>query len=919
MIQKTFIIFAFLLCSLTFTSAQTLPSPKEHFGFNIGDNYKLANYTQTEEYFKKIAASSDRTKLVNIGLTEEGRNQYMMIVSSPENLKNLEKHKKISIKLAHAEGITEAEAHSLATEGKAVVWIDGGLHATETVGTHQLIETIWRLISKNDPETLRILDEVIILLVHANPDGQELVSNWYMRNADTLKRSLSQLPRLYQKYVGHDNNRDFFMMNMQETKNISRQLYVEWMPQILYNHHQAGPAGSVVAGPPYRDPFNYLINPLTITSIDALGAAMINRLNVEGKTGFTARNGASFSTWYNGGLRTTSYFHNVTGLLTEIIGSPTPSTVPLVPARLLPSGSTPNPVIPQKWYFRQSIEYSVSMNYAVLDYAARNREHLLYNIFSMGKNAIDAGSKDYWTLSPKRIDAINNAFRIDQEKNKNSDTPAEGERGRGNDMPLKYYELVFRDSSLRDPRGFILPSDQPDFPTAVTLINALIQSGIKVHKATADFSVEGKKYPAGSYIVMTNQAFRPHVLDMFDPQDHPNDFQYPGGPPVRPYDIAGWTPAYSMGFKFDRILNGFTGPFSQIAYGEIQKAEGKFVKATSNGGYILDSQTNNSFSAINDLLKSGVDVYRVTKQTGSVKQGSFFVPAKGKSDVILGKSANDLGLIITSVTKQPSETEKLTSGRIALWDQYGGSMSSGWLRWILEQNKFPFNIIYAKEIDGGKLREKYDVIIFVSGAIPSLTQAGQYPSRDNAPNEEDIPAEYRQHLGRISTNKSIPELKKFMEAGGSVITIGSSTNLAFHLNLPVRIATTEINNGKAQPLPMAKYFIPGSILHVNVNTANRASWGMPAEADLFFDNSPVFKLSSDAVSKGELTPLAWFASDKVLRSGWAWGQEYLQDGVAAFTASVGSGQLSAFGPEITFRAQTQGTYKFLFNQLYNYR
>ena len=169
---------------------------------------------------------------------------------------------------------------SLSLEGKAVVWIDGGLHATETVGTHQLIETLWQLVSRNDPETLNILDNVIILLVHANPDGQELVSNWYMGNPDTLKRSYNQLPRLYQKYVGHDNNRDFFMMNMKETRNISRQLYIEWMPQIIYNHHQSGPAGSVVAGPPYRDPFNYLFNPLVITGIDAVGAAMISRLNV---------------------------------------------------------------------------------------------------------------------------------------------------------------------------------------------------------------------------------------------------------------------------------------------------------------------------------------------------------------------------------------------------------------------------------------------------------------------------------------------------------------------------------------------------------------------------------------------------------------------------------------------------------------
>ena len=383
------VFVSLLLLIGTALYAQNLPTPKQHFGFNIGDNYQLATYTQTEAYFKKLAAASDRVKLVDIGKTEEGRTQYMVIVSSPANLKQLEKYKSISQRLARAENLTTAQAHDLAKEGKAIVWVDGGLHATETVGAHQLIETIWQFVSRNDEETQRILNDAIILFVHANPDGQELVSNWYMRHADTLKRSLSNLPRLYQKYIGHDNNRDFFMNNMSETRNMSRQQYIEWMPQILYNHHQAGPAGSVVAGPPYRDPFNFAFDPLLVTGIDGVGAAMINRLNVEDKPGYTQRAGSVFSTWWNGGLRTTAYFHNIIGLLTEIIGNPTPARVPLVTARLIPNAATPNPVTPQQWLFRQSIDYSVSLNYAVLDYAVRNREHLLYNIYKMGKNSID--------------------------------------------------------------------------------------------------------------------------------------------------------------------------------------------------------------------------------------------------------------------------------------------------------------------------------------------------------------------------------------------------------------------------------------------------------------------------------------------------------------------------------------------------
>ena len=917
MIRTLLLSFAIFICSATFSNAQTLPSPKEHFGFNIGDNYRLANYTQTEAYFKKLAAVSDRVKLVDIGKTEEGRSQYMVIVSSPGNIKNLNRYKEISQKLARAENLTDEQAHTLAREGKAVVWIDGGLHATETVGTHQLIETLWQVVSRKDPETQRILDETIILFVHANPDGQELVSNWYMRNADTLKRSLSQVPRLYQKYIGHDNNRDFYMLNMSESKNISKQQYLEWMPQILYNHHQSGPAGSVVAGPPYRDPFNFVYDPILITSLDAVGAAMNNRLNVEDKPGYTSKSGSVFSTWWNGGLRTTAYFHNIVGLLTEIIGSPNPSNVPLVPSRLIPNSATPNPVTPQKWFFKNSIDYSISLNYAVLDYAVRNREHLLYNIYKMGKNSIEAGNTDHWTLSPKRIEAINAAVRREPRNTRVTDSSNTEERV--DSIPIRYYNMVFNDMSLRDPRGYIIPADQPDFPTAVKFINALILSGIKIHRSDAGFSVEGKNYPAGSYIVKTNQAFRPHVIDMFEPQDHPNDFLYPGGPPVRPYDAAGWTPAYSMGFKFERILNSFDGPFQAIPYGELQSPKKNFTPS-SVAGYLFDSRTNNSFIAVNDLLQSGAEVYRVTNTlniTPVVGQGSFFIPANSKAIPVLQKAANDLGINIIPVKNRPTAITRISQMRIGLWDTYGGSMPSGWVRWIMEQYHFPFNVIYPKEINAGNLRDKYDVIVFVGGAIPSVSATGRTGGRDTSFKPESVPVEWHQNIGRISADTSIPQLKRFIEAGGSIVTIGSSTNLAYHLKLPVRNALVEMNNGRERALPGEKYYIPGSILRVKIDSVQTAGWGMGSEADVYFSASPVFKLAPDAISREEVTPLAWFGTDRPLRSGWAWGQEYLQDGVAAFTANVGKGKLYAFGPEITFRSQTHGTFKFLFNTLYS--
>jgi hypothetical protein len=899
--MRKLISFCVVLFSLVLTQAQTIPSPKSHFGFNIGDNYHLATFTQTEAYFKKLAAASNKVKLQVIGKTEEGRNQYMLIVSDPSNINQLTKYKSISQKMARAEDLSDADAKQLAKEGKSVVWIDGGLHATEVVGIHQLIQTLYTVLTRDDEETKRILKSTIILFVHANPDGQELVSNWYMRNEDTLKRSTENLPRLYEKYIGHDNNRDFFMLNMSESKNMSRQLYIEWMPQILYNHHQTGPPGTVVAGPPYRDPFNYVYDPLLVTGIDAMGAAMSSRLNMEGKPGYTMKSGSVYSTWWNGGLRTAAYYHNIIGLLTEIIGSPTPSKIPLVPQRLIPNSATPYPIEPQPWYFKNSIDYSVSLNYAVLNYATRHKDELLYNIYTMGKNSIDAGNKDTWTKSPKKVELLSEAMKPEKKETN------------GDSSQLDPFSKVYKNKELRDARGYIIPINQST--TATTFINILINSGTKVQQATSNFSVAGKEYPKGSYIVKTNQAFRPHVLDMFEPQDHPNDFQYPGGPPVRPYDAAGWTPAFTMGIQFDKILDEFSGPFENIAYGDVQFPKGNIINSEINTyGYRFPTTENASYKVVNDLLKLGANIYKNKDNYYVGYENKFKDFTNFKS--IISKLSNEHGVVFTSVTTKPSDTSnKVQPLRIALWDRYGGSMSSGWVRWIFEQYHFPFNLTYAKEIDAASLNDKYDVIVFVEGAIPAMKPEAS-PWEEKDPKEADIPAEYKSQLGSITAQKSIPALQKFLNNGGRIVTIGSSANIAYHLNLPVRNALVEMVAGKEKALPGEKFYIPGSVMQVAVDNNYAPNWGMTKTADVYFSSSPVFKLSPDAIAQKVVTPLAWYPTASTLRSGWAFGQAYLQDGVAAFEANVGKGKLFVYGPEITFRAQTHSTYKMLFNQLY---
>jgi hypothetical protein len=882
--------------------AQHITTPKEELGFNLGDDYQVANYTQLEKYWKKLASESNRMKLEDIGLSAEGRHQYMAVITSAENQKKLDRYKDISRRLGLAEGLTDEQAHALAREGKSVIFMDGGLHATETVGSQALMELVYQMVSRTDPETMRFLNDDIMLLCLANPDGQELVANWYMREKDEAKRSMNGLPRLWQKYIGHDNARDMFMSNMPETENINRVLFIEWFPQITHTHHQTGPAGAVVFMPPFRDPFNYNFDPLVVEGVNLVGAAMHSRLIAAGMPGSAERGASNYSTWWNGGMRTISYFHNMIGLLTEIIGSPEPMEIPLVLERQLPNGNEPFPIAPQKWHYRRSIDYEMEYSRAVFDVASRYRETFLYNIYKMGKNAIYRGNRDYWTITPKRITAAQEAAA--------KLAPARGEGGgRGAAaIPSSIYETVLHDPKMRDARGYVLPSDQPDFATVSKFVNVLLKNGVAVWKATAAFPVNGKTYPANSYVVRTAQAARPFVMDMFEPQDHPNDFRYPGGPPNPPYDITGWTVAFQMGLQFDRILDSFDGPFTKVT--KIEQPLPSTVSGVSNPtGYLISHRINNSFTLVNRLLKNNADVYWLKAD------GTIWVPQSVSVRLVLERGARELGVPVSAVAKAPTgEVMKLKPIRIGLFDQYGGLMPSGWTRWLFEQFEFPFEVIYPQALDAGDLNRKFDVIVFTDGAARFAGNSrGGGRGGERQPEPETVPAEFRGWLGRITQEKTLPQLKKFVESGGSIVTIGSSTSMAELLGMPVKNYLTEKGpDGTERPLPQEKFYIPGSLLRARIDNTNPLAYGMPDTADVVFDSSPAFRLAPDS----KVAKVAWFDGPQVLASGWAWGQQYLDGATAVAEAPIGEGRVVVLGPEVAFRGQSHGTFKFLFNSVY---
>jgi hypothetical protein len=375
-----------------------------------------------------------------------------------------------------------------------------------------------------------------------------------------------------------------------------------------------------------------------------------------------------------------------------------------------------------------------------------------------------------------------------------------------------------------------------------------------------------------------------------------------------------------MGVKFDRILDAFDGPFEKIA-GVLPPPASSVSGPASPAGYLISHEINNSFILINRLLKAGGEVYWLkSEQTAdgtSFSPGAIWVPASAAVRPVLDKASKDLGIPVHALAKAPAgDALKLNPIRIGLYDSYGGSMPSGWTRWLFEQYEMPFQLVYPAALDAGDLKNKFDVLVFVSGALNVAGGGGRGGGGRGGANAQ-VPDEYSAMQGRITQETTIPQLKKFVELGGTVVTIGSSTNAAAAaFGLPVKNYLTEVGpDGRERNLPNDKFYVPGSLLRMNVDNTNPLAYGMPKQVDVFFDNSPVFKLEP-TVELQHTSPVGWFSGKQVLDSGWVWGQQYLDGGTAVAEATVGEGKVVLLGPEVNFRDQPHGTYKLLFNGLY---
>jgi hypothetical protein len=468
----------------------------------------------------------------------------------------------------------------------------------------------------------------------------------------------------------------------------------------------------------------------------------------------------------------------------------------------------------------------------------------------------------------------------------------------------------------KDPRGYIIPSDQSDFQTAIKLCNMLLRAGVAVHRATQDFVVGGKAYPKGSLIVKADQAYRPCVRDAFEPLWHPMDIAYPGASPTAPYDVAGYTMAYQTGIKFDSISEAFDGPFEKVTLkhwngakwlDEIKPPAGIPIDAGAVG-YLLSHEINDSFVAVNRLMAIGADVYWLRSPLSmngkTYPTGTMYIPNTASVRPLLQQLAKEKGLNFEAATSKPTgDAFQLKPVRIGVADVYGGSSAEGWTQWMLEQFEFPIQLVYPQEVDAGNLIAKYDVLIFEDGFIPNWSTSGNC----NPPDTTNYAPQYKDMVGSYRAKCISPSLIEFMNAGGVILTIGTSTRLGLYPDIALPIVNA------VSGYPRTDYYVPGSVLNAAVDNSQIVAWGMEERVNLFIDGSPIYNITA---SDPRLAPISWFDSTTPLISGWAIGQDKLINTLPLLQAQIGDGMLFLFGPDIDFRAQPHGCYKLIFNGIY---
>jgi hypothetical protein len=846
-------------------AAAQVPAPEAHFGFRMGTDRQLASAESIEAYFEAVASKSDRVRIVDLGPTTEGHRTIAAIVSSPDNVRNLDEIRAANQRLADPRTIPPDEARRIASTQKAVLAIGASIHATEIGATQAASELLYTLASSSDAALGQVLQNVVVIIIPMlNPDGHRLVTDWYTRTRGTPYEG-GPMPWLYHKYAGHDINRDAFMMNMAENRNLARFFYTMWHPQVFLTMHQMEPNGPRFFVPPNTDPIDPNYDPLIWRSAALLGDAMALQLQRDHHSGVVSS--AKYDYYWPGFEDSAPLGHNTVCLLTEVasVDIATPITVPANDLRAGVKGlpeyrrqiNFPDPWPGGRWTLRDIVDYDLSAVRGLLFAVSSYRQQLVENFFEMGRRAVDAGQNG-------------------------------------------------------GPFAFILPPDQHDPHAMARLEDLLLQAGVEIQRALEPFRADGEPYPEGSDIILLAQPYRAYVKTLLERQNYPERRLSPDGPPERPYDVAGWTLPAQMGVKLVTIDRTFEPPAMQrITNAAIPPASVWGERKPSY--WLVDGKGNGGAIAVNRLAAAGASLSWTTApiQAGGFEYGvgSIVVPYAKKLEAPIAKVAHELGLRVDGLKgKVPPTTQPIARARIALYKPWVETIDEGWTRWVLEHYEFTFATLTDADIRAGNLRAKYDAIVLPSATADRLV-AGYPPGA--------LPSEYVGGLGP----DGVDALRVFVRGGGTLVCLAQSTSLGIAaFDLPIADVTRDADD---------RLFVPGSIVKLRLDPAKPLAYGMEPDTAAFFAFSSAFDVTPPSTPTsghgGEpgaataIETIARYGDKDILLSGWLEGEEVIANRAAVVQTSVEAGKVVLLGFPVQHRGQSDATFRLLFNALFTAR
>ena len=834
---------------------QSIPSPEEFFGFQMGADRKLARWDKLVEYYELLGRQSARLEVVHMGPTTLGNPFLALFISSPDNLAHLEDLRQMNATLSDPRGASEQDIERAIADGKAVVVQSMGLHSSEVGASQMAAELMYDLVTRTDDEITRILDETIAIMIPCfNPDGEIMSGDWYNENVGTDYEGVG-LPWLYHHYIGHDNNRDAFQQNTVESQYGAKILFRDWIPQAYIDHHQMGAYGARIYVPPYAEPLRPSADPLVWREMSWYGAHIAYKEEEAGKDGVV--NAAVYSGWGHFGFHWITPFHNIAGMLTESASARLATPLFVHPDQLngsrgLPEYEAqttfPNPWQGGWWHVRDIVEQQKIAAVAALDIAARHRATVLRNAYQKASRQIERGSS-------------------------------------------------------MSPAVFVIPADQHDPLTATKMVNRLLGQGIDVHQAPSEFTHEGRVYGAGSFVVSMAQPKRGVIRWLLGRTFYPDNTytRDRDGNPIRPYDMSTDTMAEFMGVRVDPADSVVDTALATVD--ELLTPAGAVVQGQF--GYVLDGRLNDSFKAANLLLAENIAVRRVTNSDAGAQAGDFIVPASATGTVVTeiarttGVSFSALDIDATGVS-QP-----LQRNRIGMYQRYyGGNMDEGWTRWLLEAFAFPYDTLMDAAITEGNLRNAYDVIVLPADSVTRMTGESSEGGGRSGSRPEDYPPAYRSGFG----DEGVAALEAFVNTGGTLVTFAQAGDLPIQkFRLPVRNLVAGLSS--------TEFWSPGSTLRVDINHTNPLAYGMPADGlAAFLGGNQVYEVVATP-HNDRVQRIVTFIDRDILQSGWLLGEDTIAEKAAMVSVQHGQGRVVLIGFRAQHRAQTHGTFKLVFNAL----